>query len=511
MDFDESSVKVATQEFVAVVLAGFGTNLIPLTSNHGDEPCPKALLPIANRPMLDYPLSWLEGSRIRDVLLICPAPQKAAISHYLHSDSSASSFPSLRIDLQIYDETVESGQGTCDVLRQIANRIKQDFVVIPCDFVPPPSFNLTAVLDKFRTESTYDGSIATACFFEAPKPDKNTVTEEWGMLPPPLPIVWDNKTGTLLHVDTPDDFDQHNEDLQLTMSLLTSYPRAMLSTSFQDAHVYVCRRSVLDALQEKSDIESLREEFIPWLCEIQYSTSKRAKYGAILNPPSNATTQNLALQHSTLHTTLPKHPHHLAPPSTEDVRTAASSPLDPEPAEFHDVSFRVGIILHRATQGFAARANTLQTYLDVNRHCLTQTTYSLPTDSESRALIDTKAQISSDSMVGHTTKVGERTSIKKSVIGKHCIIGKMVKVVGCVVLDHCVIADGAKLDGCILGKNTKIGAKAELSKCVTQAGYEVEGGESFKNEKLDVSDWTVPDDTSEEDDNAQSDVGDDSA
>ena len=45
-------------------------------------------------------------------------------------------------------------------------------------------------------------------------------------------------------------------------------------------------------------------------------------------------------------------------------------------------------------------------------------------------------------MVGHTTKVGERTSVKKSVIGRHCVIGKMVKVVGCVILDHCVIADG---------------------------------------------------------------------
>lgn len=96
-------------------------------------------------------------------------------------------------------------------------------------------------------------------------------------------------------------------------------------------------------------------------------------------------------------------------------------------------------------------------------------------------------------MIGRSTRVDERASIKKSVIGKHCVIGKMAKIVGCVILDHCVINDGsvlitseckqiltyaacmfrAKLDGCILGANTKIGEKAELSKCVTQAGYEV--------------------------------------
>lgn len=140
-------------------------------------------------------------------------------------------------------------------------------------------------------------------------------------------------------------------------------------------------------------------------------------------------------------------------------------------------------------------------------------------------------------MVGHTTKVEERTTIKKSVIGKHCIIGKMVKIVGCIILDHCVIADGcvmdplaslfhalivsrAKLDGCILGINTKVGAKAELSRCVTQAGYEVDAGgsynqfpsrdcmclhvgiqlsETFRNDKLEVADWTAAQGSSDDD------------
>lgn len=39
--------------------------LLPLTGDHGDEPCPKALLPIANRPMIEYVLSWIEQSGIK--------------------------------------------------------------------------------------------------------------------------------------------------------------------------------------------------------------------------------------------------------------------------------------------------------------------------------------------------------------------------------------------------------------------------------------------------------------
>ena len=156
-----------------------------------------------------------------DVLLVCPSRHKAALSHFINSDSSATSFPSLRVDLQTYDETAEFGVGTCAVLRHVASRIKQDFLLLPCDFVPPSTLPLTRILDKFRTEATYDGSIVTTCFFEAHKPDKGASTEEWGLLPTPVPIVWDQPSGTLLYIDTPDDVDKKSEELELGMNLLS--------------------------------------------------------------------------------------------------------------------------------------------------------------------------------------------------------------------------------------------------------------------------------------------------
>ena len=161
-------------------------------------------------------------------------------------------------------------------------------------------------------------------------------------------------------------------------------------------------------------------------------------------------------------------------------------------------------------------------------------------------LIDAKAQISTDSNIGHSTRVEERASIKKSVVGRHCVIGRAVKIAGCVILDHCVIGDGcgprlsfivtlwltfrrAKLEGCILGGSTKVGPKAELSKCVTQAGFEVDAGGVFspcvfwydlltiyyidlhagnyRNAKLEISDWTTTgaydDEDSDEDEDSE--------
>lgn len=147
--------------------------------------------------------------------------QKAAVTHYIRSDASTTAFPSLRIDLQVYGDTQDMKSGTSAVLRNFAHKIKQDFVVLPCDFVPSPTFPLTRVLDKFRIEAPYDGSIATTCFYEWQKPEKGSSTEEWNSIPIPMPIVWDEPSGTLLYIDTPDDVDRDDAYIELNGSLLS--------------------------------------------------------------------------------------------------------------------------------------------------------------------------------------------------------------------------------------------------------------------------------------------------
>jgi translation initiation factor eIF-2B subunit gamma len=122
-------------------------------------------------------------------------------------------------------------------------------------------------------------------------------------------------------------------------------------------------------------------------------------------------------------------------------------------------SLRVGLVVHPVEPGFVARANNLDSFLQMNRHvCLSpkflevytqcdhqflaKTTFMLPSDPKDRLLIDQKAQISADSIIGSSTQVEEKSTIKTSVIGQHCLIGKHARVVGCIVSDHCVIREG---------------------------------------------------------------------
>jgi hypothetical protein len=68
-----------------------------------------------------------------------------------------------------------------------------------------------------------DGSIATACWFASHRPGKDAILDEWGPLTPSTSIVWDESSGTLLNIDTPDDIDRNSEELELRMALLSQH------------------------------------------------------------------------------------------------------------------------------------------------------------------------------------------------------------------------------------------------------------------------------------------------
>lgn len=164
--------------------------------------------------MAPIPVSYLPS----DILLICPTSHRASLYHHIHSDTSSSA--SLRIDLQTYDEVPDTSVGTCTLLRHFANRIPKEFVIVPCDFIAPPSLPLSKILNKFRANSSADGSIATTCWIAGNHQQKSTTSEEWGQLHAFTPILWETEAQALLYIDTSDDLDRDSQDLELKMALL---------------------------------------------------------------------------------------------------------------------------------------------------------------------------------------------------------------------------------------------------------------------------------------------------
>ena len=95
------------------------------------------------------------------------------------------------------------------------------------------------------------------------------------------------------------------------------------------------------------------------------------------------------------------------------------------------------------------RANSLAGYWELNRRFIRQlgiTNQGQVNPNNARMSgedgpISNLAQISPDSAIGESTRVAEKTSIKKCVIGRHCVIGKGAKLTGCVLWDFVVIEE----------------------------------------------------------------------
>ena len=112
-------------------MAGAGNALYPLT-----EPSnlPKALLPIANKPMIYYPLHWLEGARVSSILILTSPASSLAITDYIqkcyespnHAGGQHAS-PSISV------AEVPYNIGTADALRLVRSKIVTDFIVFSCD------------------------------------------------------------------------------------------------------------------------------------------------------------------------------------------------------------------------------------------------------------------------------------------------------------------------------------------------------------------------------------------
>ncbi|KAF8495847.1 nucleotide-diphospho-sugar transferase [Gautieria morchelliformis] len=471
MEFAHSNVPASVAEFQAVILAGYGNALAPLTNDHADNSSPKSLLPIANKPMISFPLNWLDEAGVTNVLLICPHSHRSAIAHHIHSDIASSTFSTLRIDIQTYEDDDTPTLGTCSILRRFSNRILNDFVILPCDFIPPPSLPLSVVLNTYRVET--EGMVISTLFYEVDDGQEKPSSDDSANYPL---IAYDATSATLLHVDYSDDTEE--DELELHMRLLWKYPKLRVTTRFADSHVYVCRRSVLNVLAEKPALESIREDLIPFLCKLQYRKGKRFRWEPILNESTNISSHHPPSRGSSWRSA-----------TTSRASSAPASPIFNENPKPPLSNLRCGVVVHKLAQGLAARANTIKAYTDLNRLFLKEGSPYLTPSTSTSEYIDPKAQISTDSIIGLSARLGERTVIKTSVVGQHCVIGKYVRITGSVIMDHVVIEDGAKIDGCILSQTTRIGAKAELSKSITQPGYEVDAGANLKGEKLDTADW----------------------
>lgn len=120
--------------FQAVILCGPGVGLNTFTTVPSEYP--KALIPIANRPMIWYTLDFCHRMGVTDITIITPQPAKEAIAAALAQNPYLTSLPSPSPTL-VAPKGLEFTTPTAEILRlpEVQKAIETDFVLLPCDLV----------------------------------------------------------------------------------------------------------------------------------------------------------------------------------------------------------------------------------------------------------------------------------------------------------------------------------------------------------------------------------------
>jgi mannose-1-phosphate guanylyltransferase len=112
---------VVEKEWMAVVLAGgVGKRLFPLTKEQ-----PKPLVPVGNRPMIDYAIQLLVNAGIKKIIIVVKY-----LGEQIREWIEKNNFPGI----EIYIPDVDS-LDTADAVRKIEEYIDRDFIVTMADIV----------------------------------------------------------------------------------------------------------------------------------------------------------------------------------------------------------------------------------------------------------------------------------------------------------------------------------------------------------------------------------------
>ncbi|SCU82539.1 LADA_0C06128g1_1 [Lachancea dasiensis] len=452
----------------AFILCGNGRALTPFTHTRGETGLVKALLPVANRHMIEYVLDWCEQGGFGEIGIVASTEDLEEIQEALRSY--------MEIRKRQYELLAQHGgtgvhgiapcqpipirfvaarhDTTGAILQQeLLPRIKGDFVLLPCDFVtevPPQIF-----IDQFRNRDPDNLAMAVKYRNNLDSIDKKQLDVSYTVYSENNDSV---KQPVLLDSYSKEDVDK-SKYLQLRSHLLWRYPNPSVSKKLLDASIYFCSYELTELLAPlglttaRSETESDNDD------EPIISIHKRQS----IQPIRFRVKNRLVKDPINCDKSLYKLFRDLARRSWQHSSSRET----------------IGVFILPSLGSFI-RSNVLSAYMEANRYMLRVKS----TLFAAQAQPSLGNAIGGDSVVGANSTILERTSIKLSVLGKNCQIGKRCRIVGSVILDNVQIEDECVLENVIVGNFAKVGKKCKLTNSYIEGSYIVNPKTIVKGETL---------------------------
>ncbi|KAM4084078.1 hypothetical protein ACJW30_08G106100 [Castanea mollissima] len=453
-------------DFQVVVLAG-GTakNLIPLVSKE----VPKALLPVANRPVLSYVLEHLEQSNLKDLIVVVEGQEAAVL---VGNWISGAYVDRLHVEVAAVPEDV----GTAGSLRAIAHHLTaKDIMVVSGDLVSdvPPG----AVAAAHRRHDAVVTAMLSSAPVSGPSESGSSTGKDKTKKPGRYNIIGLDPTRQfLLYIATGAEVEK---DIRIQKSILRAVGQMEIRADLMDAHLYAFKRYVLqEVLDQKDTFHSLKLDVLPYLVRSQLKSE------VLLNgAPQAEENGNQKVNSQSNQVTL------------SGILANASTP------SFHQLSV---LGTNGSTQRthkccvyiadnskYCMRLNSIQAFSDINRDVIGEAShlsgYSFSPQNNiihPSAELGLKTTVGPHCMLGEGSQMGDKCSVKRSVIGRHCRIGSNVKVANSVIMNHVTIGDGCSIQGSVICSNVQLQERVNLKDCQVGAGFVVTAGSDCKGEAL---------------------------
>ncbi|KAE8864359.1 hypothetical protein PTNB29_04323 [Pyrenophora teres f. teres] len=529
--------------FQALILCGPGASFSTFTST--PKEIPKALLPIANRPMVWYPLEWY-------ITIVTPSESLEAIEAAMSQNPHLTTLPSPKPDI-LAPKGLSHQTSTGELFRlpEIQNAIKSDFIVLPCDLVC--ELDGTALADAWMVEQ---GGFAGASggldhnggkipfsaggeklgrrgglgVWYQTKGEGSRKKEETDFIAttplptPTVPVPTDSLRRNIsklvysVPTDTLNDITEENKTFPLRHSLIRKHARIKMLTTHRDAHIYIFPYWVLEMIKKNEKFDSISEEVLGWwakagwqeglgeklgLRQILQGEDEESDHGSqVIEEEIDVSKFSTTLSggDKTDDTTVPTPlasrvtKSSIIPESAKSLTTnnklvvppilayvQPSSPTEPLIRRVDDSHLLLTVSLHLAK---------LLSIEEVGRDAASPFAHAHKIAHKDS--IPRKCRVEAEnSLLADNVIVEEKTNIKESVIGPNCKISEGARLLRCLLMDGVEIGPNVQLTDCILGRRCKMeggdakdGDKTVLKDCEVQDGQVVEWGTEAKNEKF---------------------------
>ncbi|TGO51298.1 hypothetical protein BCON_0164g00110 [Botryotinia convoluta] len=519
--------------FQAIILCGPGSSFPTFTSNPDKNP--KALIPIANRPMVWYPIDFCYRMGVTNITLITPPSSEEAIKTALATNPHLTSLPLPKPDL-LAPEELDQTTGTAQIFRlpEVRNIIKGDFIVLPCDLVC--ELGGESLIESWMVKEGGLGG-ATGGDHEGPKmalggerggrrgglgvwyetksetPIKGEETDFIAISPLAATSVPPSKSSLIPHVsnllysvptDTLKDIVEDKKGLPIRHALVRSHSRIRMLSSHRDAHIYIFPAWVLDMISANEHMDNIGEDVIGWWSKAGWQQGLGDKLGLrdifektrpnesddnmLDNGPASddADYGNLS---STWTSKLENHSSRkLSDNSTASDKSNLAIP--PILAYIHPSQPTAEV-----SSPIIRRVDTAPILLNVSLQLAKiEAIDQVGRDAASPFAhnskiawpegIAQKTTVRPDCLLAENVIVEEKCIIKECVIGANCQIKTGARLTRCVLMDGVTVGPSCTLTDCVLGKGCLIGDKSELQDCEVQEEFDVDPGTNKKKDRL---------------------------